>query len=90
MKSHFVLMILLMVNALAGNADAAAIGADQAEKFARLALAGIDREYPNKPGEVLRGPQDLQSPRTMHPAFFGCFDWHSSVHGHWMLVRLLR
>ena len=83
-------MILLMVNALAGNADAAAIGADQAEKFARLALAGIDREYPNKPGEVLRGPQDLQSPRTMHPVFFGCFDWHSSVHGHWMLVRLLR
>lgn len=61
-----------------------------ADKFARLALANLDREYPNKPGEVMRGPQDVLSPRTMHPAFYGCFDWHSSVHGHWMLVRLLR
>ncbi len=67
-----------------------ALDTAHAEKFARLALAGIDREYPNKPGEVLTGAQDLQSPRAMHPAFFGCFDWHSSVHGHWMLVRLLR
>jgi hypothetical protein len=62
----------------------------QADKFARLTLAGIDREYPNKPSETLRGPQDIMSPRAMHPAFFGSFDWHSCVHGHWMLVRLLR
>ncbi|MCL4177598.1 MAG: DUF2891 family protein [Verrucomicrobia bacterium] len=72
--------------ALAGGA----LDPGSAEKFARLALAGLDREYPNKPGEVLRGPEDLLPPRAMHPAFFGCFDWHSSVHGHWMLVRLLR
>jgi hypothetical protein len=45
---------------------------------------------PNKPGEVLRGPDDLMSPRAMHPAFYSCYDWHSSVHGHWLLVRLLR
>jgi hypothetical protein len=67
-----------------------ALDASSAEKCARLALAGLDREYPNKPGEVMRGPQDVLPPRAMHPAFFGCFDWHSSVHGHWMLVRLLR
>ena len=61
-----------------------------AETFARLALAGIDREYPNKPMEVLEGPEDLRLPRAQHPAFYGSFDWHSAVHGHWLLVRLLR
>ncbi len=63
---------------------------EQASKFAALALKGICREYPNKPDHVLNGPADVCDPRTLHPAFYGCFDWHSSVHGHWMLVRLLR
>jgi hypothetical protein len=63
---------------------------DQASAFARLALKGIGKEYPNKPGHVLTGDADVRSPRQVHPAFYGCFDWHSSVHGHWMLVRLLR
>jgi hypothetical protein len=58
--------------------------------FADLALSGITREYPNAPGLVLNDPADLQTPRTLHPAFYGCFDWHSAVHGHWMLARLLR
>jgi hypothetical protein len=62
----------------------------QASAFARLALKGISREYPNKPGDVLNGPGDVKGPQAVHPAFYGCFDWHSSVHGHWMLVRLLR
>ena len=66
------------------------LSAAQADAFARMALAGIVREYPNKPGDVLTGPQDLKSPRAMHPVFFGSFDWHSSVHGHWLLVRLLK
>ncbi len=64
--------------------------ASRASAFAKMALAGIAREYPNKPGEVLTGPQDLKSPRALHPAFYGSFDWHSSVHGHWLLVRLLK
>ena len=68
-----------------GDLDATRVSA-----FAQLALKGIDREYPNKPAEVLRGPQDIMSPAAMHPAFYGCFDWHSAVHGHWLLVRLLR
>ncbi len=62
----------------------------QADRFARMALAGLDREYPYKPGDVLSGPQDVRPPREVHPAFWGNFDWHSSVHGHWLLVRLLR
>jgi hypothetical protein len=55
-----------------------------------MALAGITREFPNKPGDVLLSARDAVRPRTAHPAFYGCFDWHSSVHGHWMLVRLLK
>jgi hypothetical protein len=63
---------------------------EQATGFARLALRGIRKEFPNKPADVLNGSKDVLSPRAAHPAFYGCFDWHSSVHGHWMLVRLLR
>jgi hypothetical protein len=63
---------------------------DQASAFAKLALKGIQKEYPNKPADVLNGDADIKGPRAVHPAFYGCFDWHSSVHGHWMLVRLLR
>lgn len=62
----------------------------QASHFARLALKCVAREYPNKPEHVLNNDQDVQSPKALHPAFYGCYDWHSSVHGHWMLVRLLR
>lgn len=62
----------------------------QASAFARLALKGIHKEYPNKPGHVMNGVADIKGPRALHPAFYGCFDWHSAVHGHWMLVRLVR
>jgi len=58
--------------------------------FARLALDGIERPFPNKPGQVYVGPESAVVPQDMHPVFYGSFDWHSSVHGHWMLVRLLR
>ena len=61
-----------------------------ASHFARLALNCLHREYPNKLNQILRDSSMLRSPRTLHPAFYGCFDWHSAVHGHWMLVRLLR
>ena len=61
-----------------------------ASSFAALALKGLHKVYPNKPGDVLGGDADLKSPKEMHPAFYGCFDWHSSVHGHWMLVKLLK
>lgn len=58
--------------------------------FANLALKNIHTEYPNKPSNVVVDDASVRTPRVMHPAFYGCFDWHSSVHGHWMLVRLLK
>src|SRR5580658_1373412 len=70
--------------------EASTMTQEQASAFARLALKGIHKEYPNKPADVLNDDGDIKGPRLMHPAFYGCFDWHSSVHAHWMLVRLLR
>jgi hypothetical protein len=67
-----------------------ALTRDIAEKFAALALAHVGREYPNKMDHVMAGPQDVQGPRALHPIFFGSFDWHSCVHGYWLLARLMR
>jgi hypothetical protein len=67
-----------------------ALSREQASAFARLALEALTKEYPNKPEHVLAGPADLKSAKALHPAFYGSYDWHSSVHGHWMLARLLR
>jgi hypothetical protein len=61
-----------------------------AGRFAALALACAHQEYPNKLSHVLASDADVRPPRDLTPAFFGCFDWHSSVHGHWLLARLAR
>jgi hypothetical protein len=61
-----------------------------ASKFAGLALAHVRREYPNKLDHVMNGPDDVRSPRELHPIFYGSFDWHSNVHGYWLLATLLR
>jgi hypothetical protein len=77
----------------AGDSAAGEVGemsAEQASEFAQLALKALRKEYPNKPGDVLNSDKDVKPTRAVHPAFYGSFDWHSSVHGHWMLVRLLR
>ena len=63
---------------------------EEAASFARLALKCIHQPYPYKPGNVLGSDEDAVPPRLHHPVFYGCFDWHSSVHGHWMLVKLLK
>src|SRR5690242_4975166 len=62
----------------------------QAARFAGLALACIHQEYPNKISHSLNSDADVKPPRELTPAFYGCYDWHSSVHGHWLLARLLR
>jgi hypothetical protein len=84
-----VFLLLLATGAIAGEAtpkfDAAA-----AERFANLALACVGKEYPNKISHVLNGDADVAPPRKLTPAFYGCYDWHSSVHGHWLLARLAR
>jgi hypothetical protein len=61
-----------------------------AERFARLALAHVGREYPNKLDHVMASAADVQSPSVLHPIFFGSYDWHSCVHGYWLLARALR
>ena len=61
-----------------------------AERFATIALGHVGREYPNKLDQVLTGAGDLATPRALHPLFYGSFDWHSSVHSHWLLARVLR
>jgi hypothetical protein len=71
--------------AIAGSLDPAA-----AARFAQLALVCVHREYPNKIAHVLGSDADARPPRELTPAFYGCYDWHSSVHGHWLLARLAR
>jgi len=61
-----------------------------AERFANLALACVHKEYPNHISHTLNSDADVAPPRKLTPAFYGCYDWHSSVHGHWLLVRLVR
>ncbi|MEC8557684.1 MAG: DUF2891 domain-containing protein [Planctomycetota bacterium] len=63
---------------------------EQVVQLAELALKGINQEFPNKPSNVMATKADVLSPQEMHPVFYGCFDWHSSVHGHWLLVRLIK
>ena len=63
---------------------------EQVVMFADLALKNIQTEYPNKPNNVVVDEASTRTPKQMHPAFYGCFDWHSSVHGHWMLIKLLK
>jgi hypothetical protein len=74
----------------AADPSAGTFDANAAERFAKLALACVHKEYPNKISHVLNSDADVAPPRKLTPAFCGCYDWHSSVHGHWLLVRLLR
>jgi Protein of unknown function (DUF2891) len=87
------LAVLLLPSANAAAPAAAApapLDEAAAARFAELVLACIHREYPNKISHVLAGDADARPPRALTPAFYGCYDWHSSVHGHWLLARLVR
>jgi hypothetical protein len=91
MFPRIAILVALLAMTSASHADPpAALTKDHAAAFARLALKAIRTEYPNKPEHVLGGAADVKGPKALHPAFYGSFDWHSSVHGHWMLVRLLK
>ena len=63
---------------------------NQANNLAELPLACVNQEYPNKLSQTLGDAGDLNEPSVLHPAFYGCFDWHSAVHGHWSMVYLLK
>jgi hypothetical protein len=62
---------------------------ETASRFTALAFSCITTQYPNKLNQTLESDTDVASPATLHPAFYGCFDWHSSVHGHWLLIKML-
>ena len=64
--------------------------AETAARFAEIALGHVTREYPHKLDHVLNGPDDARAPSQLHPLFHGSFDWHSCVHGHWLLARVYR
>jgi len=72
------------------NREARELTIEQASSLAALPLACIQTEYPNKLGQTLGRKEDLGEPHDLHPAFYGCFDWHSAVHAHWSLVKLLK
>ena len=77
-------------SAQAATSASPAIDAAAAGRFAQLALECVHREYPNKIAHVLASDADARPPRELTPAFYGCYDWHSAVHGHWLLVRAVR
>ncbi len=74
----------------AGYEEAVQLTLEQANILIELPLACLQTEYPNKLGQTLGKKEDLGEPHDLHPAFYGCFDWHSSVHGHWSLVKVLK
>lgn len=86
------IMMLWMGGVFPGRTQAAqaTFGVEDASRYAALALACLHKEYPNKIAHVLHSDQDAAAPSKLTPAFYGCYDWHSAVHSHWMLVRVLR
>lgn len=93
MIQRIVFAACLILGPAVADAQASALPAldeARASGFAKLALDCIEREYPNKISVEVRSDADVRPPRALTPAFYGCYDWHSSVHGHWLLVRLLR
>ena len=83
-------LFLLPTFSIGAQAATADLDVGTAERFARLALECVHREYPNKIAHVMQDDADARPPRDLTPAFYGCFDWHSAVHGHWLLARLAR
>jgi hypothetical protein len=89
MKLTFCAMFFLFTMSAAAQ-DTGGFDTRAAQRFASLALACVHKEYPNHISHTLNSDADAAPPRKLTPAFYGCYDWHSSVHGHWLLVRLVR
>ncbi|HEX4963526.1 MAG TPA: DUF2891 domain-containing protein [Thermoanaerobaculia bacterium] len=98
LRALLFLGVLLALSASSASSASAAspvvnpyeLDAETAGRFADLALACVHKEYPNKIAHSLNGDKDVKPPRQLTPAFYGCYDWHSAVHGHWLLARLAR
>jgi Protein of unknown function (DUF2891) len=90
MKFIFCAILLLFALSATAAQNPGQFDIKAAERFVNLALACVHKEYPNKISHTLNSDADVAPPRKLTPAFYGCYDWHSSVHGHWLLVRLVR
>ena len=94
MKTRTKILIIFFLFAVGINCSKAdenfKLNEELVSKFYHLAFQCITQEYPNKIGHVLNSEQDIKGPRALHPAFYGCFDWHSAVHGHWSLIKILK
>ena len=84
---HIVVILSLLFNLQTFSQE---LTINQANHLASLPLKCLQQEYPNKLGQMLIDSSEIKSPKELHPTFYGCFDWHSSVHGHWSLVFLLK
>ena len=91
MKSLAVSIVFLLLAVTAAVAETSSqFDVNTGQRFAKLALACVHKEYPNKISHFMTSDADVAPPRKLTPAFYGCYDWHSSVHGHWLLARLVR
>ena len=101
MKNYFMVFCVLLFVACTKTANTSTeniknviqlptLNLEQAQRLVDLPMNCVDIEFPNKLGQTIGGSEDLQTPKELHPAFYGCFDWHSSVHGHWSMVSLLK
>ena len=88
---RFAVSFFLVSNVFINAQQKLELTTEMASKLASIPLKCINQEYPNKTAHVINTEKDaILTPKELHPSFYGCFDWHSSVHGHWMLLRLLR
>lgn len=83
-------ILLLLAFVLPAHGDDGSFTREEASRLATLPIKSLQREYPNKLDHVMNDEGEVLSPKELHPVFYGSYDWHSSVHGHWMLVRLLK
>lgn len=90
MRPYSIVMMVTLAMPAKAQQSPARLDAAAAGRFANLALACVQKEYPNKISHSLNSPADVRAPHELTPAFYGCYDWHSSVHGHWLLARLVR
>jgi len=90
MKRAIATLLVALLPASLAAAPGDALDEAAAARFAALALECVHKEYPNKIAHVMHSDADAKPPRALTPAFYGCYDWHSSVHGHWLLARLAR
>lgn len=95
MKKTVVILLLVMLSSCKQDTNKQSeakiiLTLEQADNLLELPLSCVGQEYPNKLNQVIGDSLDLQTPKALHPAFYGCFDWHSAVHGHWSMVKLLK